>query len=63
MTQAEIINYLKQKNRPVDIQELLINIPCNRISISSNCKKLRERKEIKFMKKREKNYEKYVYFI
>jgi DNA-binding IclR family transcriptional regulator len=61
--QQDIINYLKKNGRPVDIQELLVNVPANRASISRNCKKLRESQEIKYVKKKEKCYEKYYYMI
>jgi len=59
--------YLKKrkatKNRPVDMQELIVKLPTNRASISRNCKKLRERGEIKHIQKKEKNYNKFLYFI
>jgi len=63
MGQAEIIKYLKKKKRPVDMKELLVNISGNRVSISRGCRKLRESKEVKFTKKKEKSYEKYYYTL
>ena len=63
MCQDDIQKYLKGKRKPVDIQELITNIPANRSSISRNCKKLRESREVKFIKKKEKSYEKYLYFL
>jgi len=63
MCQNDILNYLKKKQKPVDMQELLVNIPANRASISRGCRKLRERSEVKFTKKRIKSYEKFMYFL
>jgi len=63
MTQEEIINYLKKRKKPVDMKELLINIPANRASISRGCKQLRKAREVKFVKKRIKSYEKFMYFL
>jgi hypothetical protein len=63
MCQQEIINYVKRKRRPVDMRELIVNLPQNRASISRGCRKLREAKEIKFKKKKEKSYEKFFYFM
>lgn len=63
MCQQQIINYIRARGRHVDIQELIANIPANRASISRGCRKLRERKELKCMKKKIKNYEKFVYFL
>lgn len=44
------------------MRELLVNIPANRASISRGCRKLRERNEIRFKKKKEGSYEKFLYF-
>jgi len=63
MSQQEILEYLKKKKKPVDMQELIVNIPANRASISKNCRKLRNSKEVKYKKKKEKSYEKFFYFI
>jgi len=63
MSQTEILRYLRRKKKPVDMQELIVKLPCNRASISRNCKKLRERNEVKYIKKREKSYEKFYYFL
>lgn len=63
LCQQDIINYLKKKKRYVDMRELLVNIPANRASISRNCRKLRENKEVGFKKKTIKSYEKFLYFI
>ena len=63
MCQNDILNYLKKKQKPVDMRELLVNIPANRASISRNCRKLRERKEVRFKKEKIKSYEKFYYFL
>lgn len=63
MCQQDILNYLKKKREPVDMQELIMNIPANRASISRNCRRLRESNEVKYKKKKEKSYEKFFYFI
>jgi predicted transcriptional regulator len=49
MCQEEILKYLiKNKNREIDIRELITKIPVNRSNISRACNKLRLRGEIKF---------------
>lgn len=63
MCQQDIIKYLRKKGKPVDMRELMVNIPANRASISRNCRKLRERKEVKYVKKKERSYEKYYYLL
>lgn len=64
MCQQAIIKYLaKKKGKPVDMKELLIKLPANRASLSRSCKKLRECNEIKYKKKKERCYEKFVYFL
>jgi len=63
MSQIEVLRYLRIKKRPVDMQELLTAIPCNRATISKACAKLRKSKEVQFKKKKIKSYEKYFYFL
>lgn len=63
MCQQEIMNYLSKKRKPVDMKELIINIPANRASISRGCRKLRENNEIGFKKQKIKSYEKFLYFM
>lgn len=67
MCQNEVLGYLARKkasrHNPVDMQELVVHIPANRSSISKNCRKLRERKEVNFVKKKEKSYEKFLYYL
>lgn len=67
MCQGAIINYLVRKKatkeKPVEINEFLANIPAQRRSISENCRKLRKSGGVKFQKKKEKSYEKYYYFL
>lgn len=63
MSQTEVLRYLRSKGRPVDMQELLRAIPCNRATISKACAKLRKSKEVRFKKQKIKSYEKYFYFI
>lgn len=63
MCQEDIVNYLKKRGKPADMQDLLIHIPANRASISRNCRKLREARDIKYKKKKIKSYEKFVYFM
>jgi hypothetical protein len=62
MCQQEIINYVRRRRKPVDMRELLVNIPANRASISRGCRKLRETGDIKFKKQKIKSYEKFLYF-
>lgn len=63
MCQQEIMNYVKRRSQPVDMRELLVNIPANRASISRGCRKLRESKDIRFKKQKIKSYEKFIYFV
>ena len=63
MCQQEIIDYLHKKKKPVDMRELLVNIPANRASISRSCRKLRDQKEVKFRKEKIKSYEKFIYSV
>ena len=63
MCQQAIINYIKRRRQPVDMRELIVNIPANRASISRGCRKLRENKDIRFKKQKIKSYEKFLYFI
>jgi len=63
MCQSDIINYLKKKKRPVDMRELLVNIPANRSSISKSCSKLRKNHEVKFRKEKVGAYEKFIYSL
>ena len=60
MSQTEVILYLKKKKRPVDIKELLLVLPYNRATISRNCRKLRERKEVKY---KVKSGRRHLYFL
>lgn len=65
MCQQEILNYVKKRGsqrNPIDMVELVANIPANRASISTGCRKLRKTKEIGYRKKKIKSYEKYLYF-
>ena len=67
MCQDEVLRYLIKRKatqkKPVDMQELIVAIPKNRNSISVNCRKLRERKEVKYIQKKEKSYKKYLYYL
>ena len=63
MCQQEIINYLKKRKGPVDMKELIVNLPANRASISRGCRRLRETREVKFRKQKIKSYEKFIYFM
>jgi len=63
MCQQEIINYLKKRKGPVDMRELIVNLPANRASISRGCRRLRETREVKFKKQKIKSYEKFIYFM
>jgi len=63
MCQQEIINYLKRRGGPVDMKELIVNLPANRASISRGCRKLRETNDIRFKKQKVKSYEKFIYFM
>jgi hypothetical protein len=63
MSQEEILKYLKKIGKPVDIQQLLTVLPHNRATISKNCRRLRESKEIKFKIKKLKTREKFIYYL
>lgn len=63
MSQEEVIKYLKKRKKPVDMQELIINVPGNRASITRSCRKLKERNEIKYKEEKVKNYKKFFYFL
>jgi hypothetical protein len=48
MCQEEIYNYLKKKRgKEVTINELMLVIPANRAGITTACRKMAQRKEIK----------------
>jgi hypothetical protein len=63
MSQSDVIKYLKKMKMPVDINQMIIALPGNRASISRNCEKLRNSKEIKFKTIKLGRGLKYFYYL
>jgi predicted transcriptional regulator len=60
MAQEDIIKYIIKVGKPVDIHELLVNIPLSRNTISVNCKRLIKSGELKV---KVCKYNKFLYYI
>ena len=63
MSQADIIKYLRKVKRPVDMLELVANLPYNRATISRNCNKLRKTGDVKYKKVQRDFYKLFIYYV